>query len=153
MVLTDDQKALQQTARRFARERLLPDYQQRERIGTLDRALIKEMGQLGLLGMDLPEALGGMGADAVTTGLIAEELAYGDFNISAVPVGISLNAAILIRHAAPDIVQEWVPRMTRGDAVVGICLTEPRSGSDASNLQLRAWRVSHKSGDPAATTT
>ena len=147
MVLTDDQQALQQTARRFARERLLPDYQKRERIGSLDRALIKEMGQLGLLGMDLPEALGGMGADAVTTGLIAEELAYGDFNISAVPVGISLNAAILIRHAQPAIMQEWVPRMTRGEAVVAICLTEPRGGSDASNLQLKARRVSHPDGD------
>ena len=148
MVLTDDQKALQQTARRFARERLLPDYQKRERIGSLDRALIKEMGQLGLLGMDLPEALGGMGADAVTTGLIAEALAYGDFNISAVPVGISLNAAILIRHARPEIVHDWVPRMTRGEAVVAICLTEPRGGSDASNLQLKARRVSHTGGHP-----
>ena len=147
MVLTDDQQALQQTARRFARERLLPDYQKRERIGSLDRALIKEMGQLGLLGMDLPEALGGMGADAVTTGLITEALAYGDFNISAVPVGISLNAAILIRHAQPAIMQEWVPRMTRGEAVVAICLTEPRGGSDASNLQLKARRVSHPDGD------
>ena len=148
MVLTDDQKALQQTARRFARERLLPGYQQREHIGILDRGLIKEMGQLGLLGMDLPEALGGMGADAVTTGLIAEALAYGDFNISAVPVGISLNAAILIRHARPEIVQDWVPRMTRGEAVVAICLTEPRGGSDASNLQLKARRVSHTGGHP-----
>jgi hypothetical protein len=140
MVLSEDQRALQETARRFARERLLPDYQKRERIGTLDRQLVAEMGRLGLLGMDLPEELGGMGADAVTTGLIAEELAYGDFNISAVPVGISLNAAILLRHAQPDVVREWVPRMTRGDAVVAICLTEPRGGSDASNLQLRARR-------------
>jgi cyclohexanecarboxyl-CoA dehydrogenase len=140
MVLTEDQKALQESARRFARERLLPDYQKREKLGVLDRELVAEMGRLGLLGMDLPEELGGMGADAVTTGLIAEELAYGDFNVSAVPVGISLNAAILIRHAQPEIVREWVPRMTRGDAVVAICLTEPRGGSDASNLQLRARR-------------
>jgi len=147
MVLTDDQRALQEGARRFARERLLPDYQKRETAGVLDRALIKEMGRLGLLGMDLPEELGGMGADAVTTGLVAEELAYGDFNVSAVPVGISLNAAILIRHAQPEIVQEWVPRMAAGDAVVAICLTEPRGGSDASNLQLRARRVSVASGD------
>jgi cyclohexanecarboxyl-CoA dehydrogenase len=138
MVLTEDQKALQESARRFARERLLPDYQKRERIGTLDRGLVAEMGRLGLLGMDLPEQHGGMGADAVTTGLVAEELAYGDFNISAVPVGISLNAAILLRHARPELVREWVPRMTRGDAVVAICLTEPRGGSDASNLQLKA---------------
>jgi cyclohexanecarboxyl-CoA dehydrogenase len=140
MVLTDDQRALQETARRFARERLLPDYQKREKLGLLDRGLIKDMGRLGFLGMDLPEELGGMGADAVTTGLVAEELAYGDFNISAVPVGISLNAAILIRHAQPQVVQEWVPRMTAGDAVIAICLTEPRGGSDASNLQLKARR-------------
>ena len=140
MVLTEDQKALQETARRFARERLLPDYQKREKIGILDRELISEMGRLGLLGVDLPEEFGGLGADSVTTGLIAEELAYGDFNVSAVPVGISLNAAILMRHARPEVAREWVPRMTRGEAIVAICLTEPRGGSDASNLQLRARR-------------
>ncbi len=140
MVLTDDQKALQETARRFARERLLPDYQRREKLGVLDRELVSEMGRLGLLGVDLPEKMGGLGVDAVTTGLITEELAYGDFNVSAVPVGISLNAAILMRHAQPEVVQEWVPRMTRGDAVVAICLTEPRGGSDASNLQMKARR-------------
>ena len=147
MVLTDDQRALQETARRFARERLLPDYQTREKLGVLDRGLVSEMGRLGLLGVDLPEELGGLGVDAVTTGLIAEELAYGDFNISAVPVGISLNAAILIRHAQPAVQREWVPRMTRGDAIVAICLTEPRGGSDASNLQMRARRGSDGDGD------
>src|SRR5689334_22505883 len=147
MVLTDDQKALQDTARRFARERLLPDYQKREKLGILDRGLIAEMGALGLLGVDLPEEFGGLGADAVTTGLIAEELAYGDFNVSAVPVGISLNGAILMRHAQPAVVAEWVPRMTRGEAVVAVCLTEPRGDSDASNLQLKARRVSDASGD------
>jgi cyclohexanecarboxyl-CoA dehydrogenase len=147
MVLTDDQRALQETARRFARERLLPEYQKREKLGALDRGLVAEMGRLGLLGVDLPEEFGGLGVDAVTTGLIAEELAYGDFNVSAVPVGISLNAAILIRHAQPEVVREWVPRMTRGEAVVAICLTEPRGGSDASNLQLKARRVSDASGD------
>ena len=55
-------------------------------------------------------------------------------------MGASLNAAILIRHAEAAIVQEWVPRMTRGEAVVAVCLTEPRGGSDASNLQLKARR-------------
>lgn len=140
MVLTDDQRALLETAQRFSRERLLPHYQQREREGVLDRSLIAEMGALGFLGMDLPERYGGLGVDSVTTGLVAEALAHGDFNISAVPVGISLNAAILIRHAQPEVVDEWVPRMVRGDAIVAICLTEPRGGSDASNLQLKARR-------------
>ncbi len=146
MVPSADQRAMQETARRFARERLLPDYQKREKLGLLDRTLLAEMGRLGLMGVDLPEAFGGMGQSAVTTGLIVEELAYGDFNVSAVPVGISLNAAILVRHAHPDIVAEWVPRMARGEAVVAICLTEPRGGSDAGNLQLRA-RLDAASGD------
>ncbi|MBL8347201.1 MAG: acyl-CoA dehydrogenase family protein [Rubrivivax sp.] len=143
MVLTEDQRALQESARRFARERLLPDYQKRDRHGVLERELVAEMGRLGFLGMDLPEELGGMGADAVTTGLITEALAYGDFNVSAVPVGISLTGAILMRHAEGAVRREWVPRMCRGDAVVAICLTEPRGGSDAGNLQLRA----RKDGD------
>jgi cyclohexanecarboxyl-CoA dehydrogenase len=140
MVLNDDQKALQEGARRFARSRLLPDYQKRDKLGLLDRELLAEMGRLGLLGVDLPERYGGLGMSAVTAGLIAEELAYGDFNVSAVPVGTSLNAAILLRHARPDVVEEWVPRMTRGEALVAICLTEPRGGSDAGNLQVRARR-------------
>lgn len=147
MVLSDDQRALQETARRFARTRLLPEYQKREKLGTLDRALVREMGALGLLGTDLPESFGGLGVDGVTTGLITEELAYGDFNVSAVPVGISLNAAILIRHAQPEVVREWVPRMVRGEAVVAICLTEPRGGSDASKLALKARRATDASGE------
>jgi len=140
MVLTDDQRALQETARRFARERLLPAYQKREQAGVLDRELVLEMGRLGLLGIDLPEQYGGMGVDGVTTGLIAEELAYGDFNVSAVPVGCSLLGAIIMKNAQPELIERWVPRMTSGQAIVGICVTEPRGGSDAANLQLRARR-------------
>lgn len=140
MVLTDDQRALQETARRFAREQLLPHYQRREKAGTLDRELLREMGRLGLMGVELPESHGGLGLDAVTAGLIAEEIAYGDFNISLLPVGLSLNAAILLRHAQPELARHWVPRMVQGEALVAICLTEPRGGSDAAQLQLRARR-------------
>jgi cyclohexanecarboxyl-CoA dehydrogenase len=138
MILNDYQQALKDSARRFSRERLLPYYQKREKLGILDRKLVREMGELGLLGMDLPEQYGGMGLDGVTAGIIAEELAYGDFNMSAVPVGISLNGAILVRHASDAIKDEWLPKMVRGEAIIAICLTEPGGGSDASNLQLKA---------------
>jgi cyclohexanecarboxyl-CoA dehydrogenase len=140
MILTEDQRALQDAARRFSRERLLPAYQKREESGELDRQLMLEMGRLGLLGVDLPERYGGLGVDGVTTGLIAEELAYGDFNVSAVPVSCSLLGAIIVRNARQEIIEKWVPQMARGEAIVGICVTEPRGGSDAANLQLRARR-------------
>jgi cyclohexanecarboxyl-CoA dehydrogenase len=138
MVLNEEQKALQETARDFARKRLLPDYILREKLAVLDRDLLQEMGLMGLLGMDLPEHVGGMGLGGVSTGLLFEEVAYGDFNIGTIMLSASLNGDILLRHAPQPIVQEWLPRITGGQAIVAICLTEPRGGSDASNLQVRA---------------
>lgn len=140
MIFTEDQIALRDVARRFSREVLLPDYQKREKVGVMDRDLIRQMGSLGLIGVDLPEEFGGMGLSGVTTGIIAEELAYGDFNISAVPVGASLLGAIIMRSAPRELAAEWIPRMTSGEAIVGICVTEPSGGSDAANLTLRARR-------------
>jgi cyclohexanecarboxyl-CoA dehydrogenase len=140
MVLDDEQQTLQLQARKFARERLLPGYLRREREGTLDRALLREMGELGLLAIDLPSEHGGLGASGLTAGIIAEELAYGDFNVASVSVIGSLLGAILARQAPPAIRAEWLPRITSGQSVVGIALTEPRGGSDAAQLQLRARR-------------
>jgi cyclohexanecarboxyl-CoA dehydrogenase len=140
MILTDDQIALRDVARRFSREVLLPSYQKREAAGVLDRELIREMGKLGLICMDLPEEFGGMALSGVTSGIIVEELAYGDFNVAAVPVVASLLGAIIMRSAPRELAAEWLPRMTRGEAIVGLCVTEPGAGSDAANLAVRARR-------------
>lgn len=140
MIFSEDQIALRDVARRFSREVLLPAYQKREAAGVLDRDLIREMGKLGLIGGDLSEEFGGMGLSGVTTGIIAEELAYGDFNVSAVPVGASLLGAIIMCSAPRELIAEWVPRITSGEAIVGICVTEPSVGSDAANLTVRARR-------------
>lgn len=137
MIPDDDQKAVQEAARRFAREVLAPGYQKREQ-GPLDRELVRELGRLGFLGTDLSAEWGGLGADALMTGLVAEALAYGDFNISAIPVNVSLNAAVLLQHASPEIAREWVPKMIAGEKIMAICLTEPRGGSDAAQVGLRA---------------
>ncbi len=140
MILSEEQQALQSAARRFARERLLPGYQQREKLPELDRALWREMGQLGLICPDLPVALGGLGVSSVTAGLIIEELAYGDFSMASAAVVAALLAAILARDAPPALAQRWVPAIVRGQAVVALAITEPRGGSDAANLQLKARR-------------
>jgi cyclohexanecarboxyl-CoA dehydrogenase len=141
MLLDEDQKALQETARRFALEELKPDYQKRESASGLDRDLMREMGALGLVGVDLPEQYGGMGLSGVTSGLIIEEIAYGDFNVSYVQLLASLMGAIIHRNARPELAQEWNTRLTRGEAIIGLGLTEPRGGSDAANLTVRARRA------------
>ncbi|MDX5361614.1 MAG: acyl-CoA dehydrogenase family protein [Alphaproteobacteria bacterium] len=137
---TEEQQAYREAARRFAREKLAPSYLKRARTHDIDRALVKEMGALGLVGCDLPEQYGGMGESSVTAGVIIEEIAYADFNISYVQLLASLMGGMVVKHASPDIAKEWVPRVAAGEAIIGLGLTEPRGGSDAANLQLRAER-------------
>ena len=140
MLFTDDQIALRDVARRFARERLKPQYQKREAEAGFDRALMKEIGSLGLIGVDLPEEYGGLGQGGVTAGLITEEMAYGDFNVSYVQLLGSLMGAIVHRNANPELARHWNSRLVAGEAIIGLGLTEPRGGSDAANLQVRARR-------------
>jgi cyclohexanecarboxyl-CoA dehydrogenase len=136
--LTDEQRAMQETARRFATDRLAPGYQQRDKTGTFDRSLIRDMGALGLIGVDLPEVHGGLAASGVTTGLVIEEIARADLGVSYVQLLGSLMGSILTRHASPDVATHWVARITKGEALVGLGLTEPRGGSDAANLTVSA---------------
>src|SRR5260370_34899717 len=140
MLLNEEQLAIRDLARRFARERLAPHYQAREAAGVLDHDLIREMGSLGLMGADLPERFGGLGAPGVTAGVIAEELAYGDFNVSAVPVGVSLLGAVILSGATPALAEYWLPRMIGGETLMGVCVTEPSGGSEAGAAQLRCRR-------------
>src|SRR6187399_504141 len=75
---TDEQRAMQEMAHRFATDRLAPGYQQRDKAGTFERDLIREMGALGLIGIDLPEEHGGLAASGVTAGPVIEEIARAD---------------------------------------------------------------------------
>lgn len=136
--LTDEQTAFKETARKFAADRLAPDYMKREATGAIDRDLIREMGALGLVGPDLPEEVGGLGVDSVASGVVTEQIAYGDFNVSYVQLLASLMGNLVCTHATPEIVSEWVPKVVKGEVIFGLGLTEPRGGSDAANVCVRA---------------
>ena len=139
--LTEEQLAFRETAERFSREKLAPYYMQRDRDDGLDRDLVREMGALGMIGADLPQEFGGLGTDGVTAGVITEAIAYGDMNVCYIQLLGSLMGQIITRNAAAALAREWVPRIVSGDAIVGLGLTEPRGGSDAANLQLKAGKV------------
>lgn len=136
--LNEQQEAFREAAQRFATEKLTPHYQKRATEHRLDRAMLAEMGALGLIGVDIPEAYGGLGESSVTAGLIIEQIAYADFNASYVQLLASLMGGMVAQHATPDVAKEWLPKVTRGEAIIGLGLTEPRGGSDAANLILRA---------------
>lgn len=132
---------LQEAALRFAREELRPKYLARDAEHHFDRALMRQMGELGLLGVDLPESFGGMGLGTLASGMVGEALAYGDFNYAAyVCSTVSVLGRILADSAQPAIAEHWVPRMISGESIVGLGLTEPGGGSDAAGLRTRAVR-------------
>lgn len=138
--ITDDQQGLVETARRFSRERIAPGYRQSERDGVIDRALFKEMGELGYLGVEFDEKYGGLGLDNLTAGLLVEALCADDMNIGYVTVNMSLIGQILSNFGRPEVVTPWMEAMVAGELIPSIALTEPGGGSDAANLALRARR-------------
>jgi cyclohexanecarboxyl-CoA dehydrogenase len=131
----------------FAEKELAPHYLRRAAVAAYPMDVHRKLGDLGVLGVGLPEAYGGSGAeDPVLLGLIAETLAYGDVNVAGAPVQLGLSASQLV-HAGPATQERWLPRIIAGEVTVGIALTEPGSGSDAAALRTVArpdgagWRL------------
>ena len=138
--LSADQQALVDTAGKFARNRLAPGYRAREAAGCIERDVVREMGQLGILGPELPEAVGGMGVDCLTSGLLLEQIAYSDFNVSYVNLLTSLCGQIVAAYARSSAASGWLSQVLAGDKLIAIALTEPGAGSDAARIKLRAVR-------------
>lgn len=137
----NDDHAIRDALRRWGRERLAPHYQARELADRLEPALLLEMGENGFLGVDLPQAWGGLGASAVTAGVVIEETAYHDFNVSYAQLLGSLMGGIVAEHASASVAEPTVRAICAGRALVALGLTEPGGGSDAANLSLRAERI------------
>ena len=109
--------------------------------GTIPRDVIRSLGQLGVLGMNVPERDGGIGASAVAFALVLEELAAAWPSLA---VGVSVNSGIvcgsIVRLGTPEQKREFLPRLADGRGLASFCLTEPTSGSDAASLRATARR-------------
>lgn len=136
--LSEDQIAIQLIAKKFAKEKLLPDYQKREKEGQIAPELIREMGSLGLIGSDLGQKYGGSEVNGVTSGLVIEALSYGDINVSYVQLLASLLGGVIQRHGNEELKSEYLPLIIQGEKLLSLGLTEPQTGSDAANIRLRA---------------
>lgn len=126
-------------ARAFG-EQIAPGYQQREIDKIIDPALRKEMGSRGLIAPELPRELGGQGERALTSGMIIEEISRGDINVSYIQVVGSLVGQVVARNAQKSLAEKWVPKITSGEDIVAIGLSEPTGGSDAGSPDMTARR-------------
>jgi alkylation response protein AidB-like acyl-CoA dehydrogenase len=141
MVLSELQQQILEMTRSFARERLVPGAAERDREHRFPREELKEMGELGLLGMLVPEAYGGSDTGALAYAIAVEEIAAGDGACSTImSVHSSVGCVPILKFGTEEQRQRFLPKLASGEWIGGFALTEPQAGSDASNLKTRARR-------------
>lgn len=140
-ILTDDQRAMQDAARSFARKALAPHAGEWDKAGLLPNTVVHQMGELGLLGLQVPSEWGGFKTDDLAYALCIEEVAAGCAS-SAVLMSVhsSVGCVPILKFGTQDQKQHWLPRMATGEVIGAFCLTEPQAGSQADALKTRAVR-------------
>ncbi|MDI9260653.1 acyl-CoA dehydrogenase family protein [Alicyclobacillus sendaiensis] len=137
---TEEQTQWREVVRDFARRELAPQYTYWDRTGVFPRELWRAMGRLGLTGLRVSEAYGGSGADCVTTGIAAEEIARADFNAAYAVMLNALLAEVMESHATEAVKASWLAPMAAGERLIAIAVTEPGAGSDVAQIATRAER-------------
>jgi alkylation response protein AidB-like acyl-CoA dehydrogenase len=141
MTLTEEQQAIVDMARAFAEAELKPHAAAWEKAGYIPDELVVKMGQLGLMGMLVPEAWGGAGVDYGTYALVVEELAAGDGSVSTLmSVHTSVVCLPILNFGTEAQKQRFLRPLSTGGMVGAFCLTEPGAGSDAAAIKTRAVR-------------
>jgi alkylation response protein AidB-like acyl-CoA dehydrogenase len=139
MLLDEQQGMVRDMARAFAREHLAPFAAERDRQGRFPRETVARMGELGLLGMLVPEAWGGAGTGYVSYALAVEELAAGDGSASTMmSVHNSVGCLPLLNFGSEEQKQRFLRRLASGAMLACFCLTEAGAGSDAAAIKTRA---------------
>jgi alkylation response protein AidB-like acyl-CoA dehydrogenase len=147
--LTDDQREIQALAREVSRAEIEPNAAAWDREHRFPTALYGKLGELGLMGVCVPEELGGAGADFLSYILVLEELSRADAGVG-VTVAVHTSACTLpiLAFGTEEQRERFVPPLARGEAIGAFALTESGSGSDAGALRTTAipddggWRIS-----------
>jgi glutaryl-CoA dehydrogenase (non-decarboxylating) len=139
--LTDEQRLIQDTVRNFVDDRVLPVAIENDLAHRLDLTLIEGMGDLGLLGIVIPEEYGGAGLDFVSEALACEEIERGEAAFrTLISVHVGLNSLSLLRYANEEQKRRWLVPQAAGDKIACFGLTEPAAGSDVAAMKTTARR-------------
>ena len=139
--LTDEQRAIRDMVREFAAQEVRPIAARHDREHSFPEATTRRMGELGLLGVTVPQEYGGPGADYVSFALVAEELARGDASHSVIfGANASLSVGPIMAFGTEEQKRKWLPGLASGKLLGCYALTEPEAGSDAGSLRTSARR-------------
>jgi butyryl-CoA dehydrogenase len=142
VILSDEQQMVRDSARDFACQVLAPNAAQWAREHQFPAEALRQMGELGLLGMLIPTEWDGAGVDHISYALALEEIAAGDGATSTImSVHNSVACMPILKYGSDWLKQTWLRPMARGEKIGAFCLTEPHAGSDAAAIRCRAVRV------------
>jgi alkylation response protein AidB-like acyl-CoA dehydrogenase len=139
--LSPEHEAVRQLAADFVDREIVPYAAEWDRREAIDRTVVNRLGELGLLGLTIPEEMGGSGGDHIAYCLVLEELGRGDSAVRGlVSVSLGLVGKTIAAYGSLDQQRQWLPRLCTGEALACFGLTEPGTGSDAASLLTRAVR-------------
>ncbi|MGH2559101.1 MAG: acyl-CoA dehydrogenase family protein [Thermomicrobiales bacterium] len=137
--LSEEQIQVREMVREFARREVAPHIQEWDAKGEFHREVLDKMGELGILGLPIPEEFGGLGLDYVSLALACDELEYVDTFLRVVmSVHVGLNSLSLLQWATDEQKQRWLVPQAQGAKLATFALTEPNAGSDAGNIESTA---------------
>jgi glutaryl-CoA dehydrogenase len=140
--LTEDERMFAQSARAYAQEKLQPRAIAAFREEVTDPAIFREMGEMGLLGVTVPEEYGGLGAGYVTYGVIAREIERVDSGFrSMMSVQSSLVMYPIYAYGREEQRKKYLPKLASGEFIGCFGLTEPDAGSDPAGMKTRAEKT------------
>ena len=143
MFFSEDHEMLRSAVRRFVEERIQPVAAAWEEAGFVPREVLREMGQLGLLGIRFPEQYGGSALDTMATVVLAEELGRSTFGGFAVTVLVHTDMATphLIHAGSPGQLDRYLPDLVAGRKIAAVAMTEADAGSDLAGMRSTARRT------------
>src|SRR5437879_10396854 len=145
--LSDEQRLLQDTVRRFVDDRILPNAVENDINHHLDLGAIEGLAELGVLGIVVPEEYGGAGLDFVSEALACEEIERGEAAVrTLISVHVGLNSLALLKYASEEQKQRWLVPQARGEKLACFGLTEPSAGSDVAAMRTTARREADVQG-------
>jgi glutaryl-CoA dehydrogenase (non-decarboxylating) len=134
--LTPEQVQLRDAVREFAAREVAPHIQEWDAKGEFHPEVLQKMGELGLLGLPIPEEYGGAGFDYVSLALACEELEYVDTFLRVImSVHVGLNSLALLQWGTEEQKQRWLVPQAQGEKIATFGLTEPNAGSDAGAIE------------------
>jgi alkylation response protein AidB-like acyl-CoA dehydrogenase len=135
-----EQELIVSTVRKFVEKDVIPVASELDHCNEYPRELVRQMQEIGLFGLNIPEEYGGVGVDSTTFATVFEEVARGWLGLAGVIGSNSVMCDVVVRFGTEEQKRRFLPGMATGEKRGGICLTEPNAGTDLQNISTTATR-------------